>query len=606
MGRDRTVTFRPRGLSDAVDGTNAFDGAMSQLVNLIPDPSTNYLWVPRPAAAQTTAFAGFTTPGMVSAELVVGNIAYGMISTGRNAGHDEPFAYNLATNTFLTVGGVLAANTPTSPAATGDWSPPIMCLVGTRVVVTHPGFPGGATKFGWFDISGYSFSESCTTNATTTLTTSATSFLTAGVQPGHEIVKSDVPTGTTVVSIASNGLSLVMSVAATGSSAGTTTFTGGTTTAPLWGAGDCNLNPLPSVPVSVTQFNGRAYFACGNGVAWSDSLLPCNRTNASQATTFGNGLAVTALAGLPLSSPLTGGIIQAVIAFQGVGAMQQITGDQSTQNLQVNELNVATGTLAPLSITPWNQGLAFISPDGLRNIDFTATVSDPIGSSGDGVAVPFIYASHPSRICAAATADVIRFSVANGYVSTVPAQEYWYHIKREVWSGPHSFPMSQIQPWGNTFVGAPIGVTGALFQSDAQPSSTSGYVENGAQMTWAFTPVLLPDSSEGSTFFLKQTSLTLAMASGQQVAVSCSDDTGATLDSVMISEQGTGSVWGAFNWGAAVWGASISQPYQRRAAWANTNVAKQFKVLASGFSAAGTRIGNVYLSYQAIDTFLER
>jgi hypothetical protein len=28
-----------------------------------------------------------------------------------------------------------------------------MAMIGTKLIVTHPGFPGGATKIGWFDLS---------------------------------------------------------------------------------------------------------------------------------------------------------------------------------------------------------------------------------------------------------------------------------------------------------------------------------------------------------------------------------------------------------------------------------------------------------------------
>lgn len=609
-GKDKTLIFRPVGLSDAVDASDAGAGAMAVLQNLIPDPSTADVWVPRPASVVSTAFSGFTSPGFVSVFKIVGNIAYGMIASGLHAGYDQPFAYNLLTQAFLTVNGITAANVPASPATTGDWTPPSIDVIGTRIVVCHPGFPGGTVKFGWFDTSSFSAAISCTTNGTTTLT-SATNLLQAGVQPGQTVAKSDVPAGTTIVSIASNGLSAVLSASATGSSSSSTTFAGGTPTAPLWGAGDCNINNLPSVPVSVAQFNGRAYFACSNSVYWSDSLLACNRTNATQGNTFGNGLAVTALAGLPLTSQVQGGVIQAVICFQGTQAMQQITGDSSipagtTGCLNVNQLNAATGTNAPRTIVPTNLGLAFISPEGLRIIDFAAVVSDPIGAAGEGVAVPFIFSSYQTRMCAAANADVIRITTQNGFLSSAPTYEYWFHVKRKCWSGPHTFPMSCLQPWGQTFIGAPVGVTASLYQSDCRQSSTSTFTENGTALTWSYQPCLLPDAGDGTTFFLKEASVNIAMPYGQMVAVSCSDDTGAVMDSVTISQGGQASVWGGFNWGGALWGAAISNPYQRRVSWVNTNVAKQFTITLAGYSATGTRVGNAYIEYVPIDTFLER
>src|ERR1700748_65930 len=90
------LPFTPLGLSDALDGTGVFSGAMALLQNLIPDPSTRGLWQCRPAASPLTSFGGFSSPGFISCYKVVGNIVYGMIATSRFAGNDEPFAYNLS------------------------------------------------------------------------------------------------------------------------------------------------------------------------------------------------------------------------------------------------------------------------------------------------------------------------------------------------------------------------------------------------------------------------------------------------------------------------------------------------------------------------------
>ena len=291
----RPFTFRAKGLSDTVDGSNVFAGAMQSLQNLIPAQDTSELWVPRPAAALLTDFSGFTAPGFVSSSLVVGNIEYGLVSSGLNAGRDQPYAYNLETGLFLAVTGITAANTPSSPPSIGAWTPPIMTLVGTSVIVTHPGFPGGAIKFGWFDISSFTTTQSITTTSGSPDFTSTSDLLQDGVQPGQTITSGDFPAGTTVVSINAAGTAGVASANATGSATANATFAGGTPASPQWGAGDTNIYGLPSVPVAVAQFNGRAYFACGSSTPYTDSLLPRNRTNADQALSFGNGLPVTAL-----------------------------------------------------------------------------------------------------------------------------------------------------------------------------------------------------------------------------------------------------------------------------------------------------------------------
>ena len=148
------IVWSPRGVSDTLDSSTAFSGAMASLSNLIPDPSTKDLWECRPAALQLTAFAGFNTPGFISVDLVVGNFQFGMVATARNPGNDEPFCYNLLTSTFVTISGVTSGNTPASPPSSGQWNPPVMALVGTKIIVAHPGFTGaGGAFFGVLDIT---------------------------------------------------------------------------------------------------------------------------------------------------------------------------------------------------------------------------------------------------------------------------------------------------------------------------------------------------------------------------------------------------------------------------------------------------------------------
>src|SRR6266568_1256771 len=166
------LTLRPAGISDALDGSTVFAGAMALLANLIPDPSTKNLWQCRPAAVRIIDFltsggpfsSGFSSgfqigfsqnSGFISALQVDGSRAYGMVATDRNLGRDEPFIYDLVTNSFVLLGGTIdSVTTPLSPPTTGAWTPPTMSLVGTKLMVTHPGFTGvGGSFIGWFDLT---------------------------------------------------------------------------------------------------------------------------------------------------------------------------------------------------------------------------------------------------------------------------------------------------------------------------------------------------------------------------------------------------------------------------------------------------------------------
>lgn len=149
------VRFTPKGICDAFDATDAFAGACAIMSNLIFDQANPEVIVSRPGVGSPhTSFASFTTPTFVSGFITIGSVVYGMVSTGRNPGNDEPFAFDLNAGTFITISGVTAGNTPTSPATSGPWTPPTFAVVSTKILVTHPGFSGvGSNFFGVIDIT---------------------------------------------------------------------------------------------------------------------------------------------------------------------------------------------------------------------------------------------------------------------------------------------------------------------------------------------------------------------------------------------------------------------------------------------------------------------
>ncbi len=526
------LRMSPGGLSDTLDGTNSFPGAMAMLANLIPDPTTKNLWQARPAALQLSDFTGFSSPGFISIQKVIGTKVFGMIASALNASHDQPFAYDLVTGTFSAISGITSANTPISPATTGAWTTPTMDLIGVYLVVTHPGFTGaGGVKFGWFNISD--------------------------------------PANIT------------------------------------WNGGDTGTNNLPSVPVAVKQFGNRAYFAVnpptGNPGTYFTDVLTLNVTAGTQVLTYNDNVAITALGALPLSNQL-GGIIQSLIVFKGASVMYQVTGDAAltTNPLTVNAMNVATGTLAPNSICPTPKGLAFIAPDGLRVISFQGVVSDPIGDAGMGVTTPFIYAVVPSRIAAACNAKTYRVSVQNGFATGSPEQEFWYDIPRGVWSGPHSFPASTIQVYQNTFIMTAIGVNAKLFQSDSAQSSTSTYVENGAQMSFTWQTSMLPDTQQMAENAMVETTINIAYAVGGQYAVSAFDQDNNNFDTLILTAPTTTTQWGTFIWGAALWQGGANALAPRPLHWSVPIVFRRLAISVTGNCAQGLKFGDMFMRYQQL------
>ncbi len=701
LRNQRPISIRPTGCSDAVDGTNAFPGAMAALTNLVPNPGTDKQWVPRPAAVQldgppfVPGSGGLPIPGsdnspipasgsatglqtFISALQVIGDIAYGMRASVAHPGFDEPFAFDLRTNSYLPIAGITAGNLPQNAPEFGPWVPPQLAQVAERIVFCHSGFPGGDLKFGWLDISALSLnttanltfgSDELTGNpfilgiqpgliltapgipAGTTIvatkayvndTTGDTSGTTVianvanvvGIRAGQDVAGANIPLGAKVVSV--SGTSVNISTAATGSAIGqsvtfsgatitmsatatismdgqTIAVAGGTRANPLWGAGDTNTNQLPSVPVGVAQYNGRAYFVCNyDGIPLSDSLFPCIRSFANQALATNDGLASTAIGPLPLNS-LLGGVVQSLIVFEGISKMQQITGDPTTNNLAMNELPVATGTLAPNSIFTWNQGLGFISPEGFRNIGFTAQVSDPIGDHGMGVTTPFIYAVEPSRIAAAANADTIRFTVENDIVPSQPWQEWCFDITRKVFFGPHTWVSGLIQNWKNTFVVTPQGAGNSplagqygLYRSDIFPSRSSSYVENGAQLSWAATTTLLPDNSAMAENAIVEATVALAIPNHDQINVYFVNEAGVLLSAARpIFGSVIDPLWGQVIWGEFTWGPGRGFLRQYPIFWDRPLVFKQGQVLVNGQSGLGMVFGNVYLRYQILGYLMQ-
>lgn len=526
------LRYRAVSASDSVDATEDFPGAMAILKNLVPLPAQKNYWICRPAMAELTAFATFTTPDFISALLVVGDIAYGMIKSQRFPGFDEPFSYNLSGGTFNAVATVTALNTPSSLLATGAWTPPTMALVGTKIIVTHPGFSGvGANFFGVIDVA----------------------------NPA----------------------------------------------APAWSSQNTVTNALPVVPTAVANFNGRAWYLVNPptgqpGAYYSDVLVPGTITNASQVLTFDDNVPLTACAGLPLNSQL-GGVVQSLIVFKGVTNLYQVTGDAATGDLRKDALNKATGTYATNSITPTPYGLAFASPEGMRIIDFTAAVSDPIGVGGDGVVVPFAYANTPSRICAAANASVIRITTQNDNVVGSPYQEWWYDMARKIWSGPHTSAASLIERWGNTFVVAPQAQLHSLARSDVIPSSGTTFTEYGTPLTWEYQTAFLPDPGDMCEISMVETTLNCAFdSSTPSITAAFLDQDDAVIDSVVMAITGAATLWGSFVWGASPWGGALTKLRQKQIPWSAPIVFRRGKLDVTGDSSSGVILGDMFFRYQLL------
>jgi hypothetical protein len=638
--RSVPVTFAARGLSDAFSVGEAFPGAMSALQNFIPNPAANFQWVPRPAAQMlvggtTSNWAGFNWgaatwgsgwgailgPGMVSGLFVVGNLAFGTIAStsGVYAGKDMPFVYDIKLRQFHDVtisGGV--GSLPNTPAATGDWVPPRFASFPGRVVVTHPGFAGTGSKVGWIDYSGFvdNTHTGNTHSGTTTIDSLSSNVILAGWEVGDQVSGPGIPAGTTIVSMASNGLSMVVSNPSTATGTGVTlTISGGTVTTPVWGSGNTNQNLLTAIPTDVFNFNGRAYYAVpGGGMQFSDVGYPLQITNANQALTPSNGLDVTCFGGLPINQTQTGPI-STLFAFQGDSNILKVTGDPALSNLALNSVPNGLGTLAPNSIASTPLGLMFVSPDGLRFVDFDGNAQPRVGANGEGVNLPLINAVSPSRINAAYNEDVYQVSVQNGAKSNTPWESYWYHVSKQVFSGPHTDPSVVLSPYqqqagsgsGHGFLFAPQAVVGALAVGSVIPNANSTYTEFGTPLVCVWQTAYSDDNQMMTENALVESTLLCSVPAQSVLTALVVNELGTTLDQVQITGPLPAPVWQAFNWGAANWGVVANKLYQQDLAWHLPVVFKQMALRVTvtagpGLVVGAFRYGNIVLGYR-LETF---
>lgn len=561
-------------------------------------------WVPPQICAVTNSIILFLHPGYQG-----GSAPYfGWLDI-------SSFSQSVIANT--TLGSTILTGLVTSQGN----SAPILQGIQPGQLITGAGVPAGAYVV---SAANGTFTLNTTCNTASTVTVSGVANVT-GVIPGMTVAGPNFLAGTYVTKVVgstvtinqaaiatatatpvnfSGGGTVTMSAAATVTASNiTATAAGGTVSTPLWSAGNTNTNPLSQVPIACSGFNSRAYFGLGPYLVYSDPAKPLQVSFASQALVIGDNTAITAITSVPLTSQLTGGVQQSLTVFKGAGALTQITGDPATANLAQNTIQGSVGTLAPNTLVATPYGTAFIATDGLRVLGLTGTLSEPIGSQGSGVVVPFLNALYPTRMCAAYAEDIFRVTVQNNAAPTQPIYEYWFNFQDKQWSGPHTCAMRVIAAYagGASSVGAPWAANGVAWQSSVLPVATSGYVENGVPLTWAFQTTLLPDNHEGSYNKVIQMNLALAIYSSDNLLVSAIDSRGLTLDAVNVSGfSGAPSYWGSATWGSSVWGTTA--PYLREipVPWKLPLIFRQASVSITGASASGQQIGNIYAKVQPV------
>lgn len=532
------VIFAPIGLTDSIDGTltqggeGQVFGNMSELENLIPDPTTRGIWRCRPAAIEKYDFADFLGAGFVSCLFRFGRYIYGMVASTTTVGYDEPFCYDVVGDVNIPITGVTGLNVPVSPSTSGEWDPPHMELVGVYLIITHPGYDGVTNFFGWINLSNpasptYS-AGNVTTSGTGAALTSVPTWCTQYYQRAYFLLN---PTTGQPSQVFTDPLTLNVSDAA-----------------------------------HVLTYGDNTRLTVSKGVAYN-----------------------TQLSGGVVQFMLVFKGVSDIYQVQGDAA-------STSDPLKINALNVSTGTLAPNSVVSTTKGIMFMAPDGVRLIDFNAKITDPIGAYGQGVALPFIFAAVPSRVVAAFSSGVLRISVQNNAALNAPVQEYWLHTALGIWSGPHSFPAAQIVPYDSSFMMVASGVNAKLWQSDVLVTASSTFGENGTQLSWDWGTVMLPDPGAMAEMSIagNECTIDMALVAGMPpLTITALDQDDVTLGTATYTPSGTATVWGAFVWGASPWGGAPNGLRPRLIQWTDQVVYRRLKIHVTGESRSDVRIGKL-------------
>jgi hypothetical protein len=223
--------------------------------------------------------------------------------------------------------------------------------------------------------------------------------------------------------------------------------------APSWRSENTAVNGLTSIPQAVANLNNRAYFAVDNLLEYTDILTnPLTRTNADQILTISDPEPINALAGLPVQTT-SGGVTQALMAFK-TGQIWQITGDQITQDLAQNFVSLNVGTNAPRSVVQVPYGIYFQSTGGPYFVDLLGTlrlVTHQPGSLEPDIVIPFQNAQTATRSAAAYIASVYRICMPTILRGVQSTNDYWFDERKRRWHGPHTFAYDCASPTTDGF-----------------------------------------------------------------------------------------------------------------------------------------------------------
>lgn len=374
--------------------------------------------------------------------------------------------------------------------------------------------------------------------------------------------------------------------------------------APVWAAGNTTVNLLPSNPLWVKEFSGRAYFGIGNAVYFTDSLtLAISNPNFAAVLTLGDRSASTGCVGLPMSQT-SGAVLQSIVVFKP-NAIWQISGDIALTNLALAQLVNNVGCVAPRTAVSTPMGVLFIATDGPRFIDLIGMVKYLQVREGitPDIVAPFAAATYISRMVGCYSNGIYRVCFDGAYEiwdTAYTSQDYWYDFIFQRWTGPHSFDYHCGVGVSNVFYLASNNLPGKLFTSAVIPSPITVYQDNSLDMTCELVSAAIEGAPMTMSAVVESTIELGGAGIGVVYYISMYDDRNDNLSPATIKLYEVNPLWGALKWGQFLWRSTIPNSQVFTIPWVNPVVFKKMILSVRVMSAANVSIKNSFFRIQTL------
>lgn len=368
-------------------------------------------------------------------------------------------------------------------------------------------------------------------------------------------------------------------------------------------------NALPTRPTWVSQYQDRAWFACGTAAVFTDTLtLPPTVSNATQTLNANEGEQILGFHALSVYQT-TGGILQALLSFGNV-SVYQITGNYSAvaanNTLVKNQVSDAVSAVSMRTVDACPNGVAFMATDGVRIINQQGLLKYISEKSVDDLIQPFMNCTLLNRPAAVGNYQngIYRVSLTTTFRGQVITGDFWYDYTRQHWNGPHSFTPNAAAGYNAKNYVSNLTFPGIIFVCELVPSATSAYLDNGNvpynfDLITADFPLnagMAEQAMVESTVELAQTTTTPII-----VNVLAFDEQDNLLDQLSVTTSGQGPLWGGGTlWGTHLWKAASrnSKPYPLH--WNRPLEFNKIYFEFQGLVVAGIGIKNQFYRFQEL------